>query len=545
MKQFFLLFSILFVCLIFITESAISKEAINCDEYELIFARGSGQKIDDVDFNTIKEAILKETDVGIAYYELGTAKDGYPANSVDFLEALGIYISARESYGYSESVNRGATELISRVKTESKRCKDKKFILVGYSQGAQVVGEALEYVNSDRIVYVATFGDPKLYLPEGKNKSACKDIGLSPYRVYVPDCEVYEGVLKGKNPYQPAGYENKIGVWCNQNDIFCGSSLNIFDVMKGHTTYQSNENGYKKFAKLLSKIVNKNYHDETVEARYSEAPPRDVAVLVDYHTYLPTYADPSRILVEGKFKEKLIELTKKGTRVAIYYIQTNSNPALNYELVIPFTNDGLEEKINKMNHDSSMRQVFSYNLTDNNNLYSAIKKISNEADWNPNHERNIYVMTNTYYDSQYSHDGSTEKDAAREAKKNNVKVSFISEFSGAQNKEKYEYIASESGGEMIWDDYSKIIPSAKDQNVLKKYHSKTFEINRNSEKTLVIISGCVYGISSEKKIVIGDLDASRPNEIIFIKYDNEGKIIDKDIYSYVPENIETPDTSGV
>ena len=253
LKYFFLtVFSLVIVCFSSLTASSLDDS--DCMDYEFIFARGSGQSLNDVDFRTLKEKVEAKLgdETRYEFYELGTANNGYLAYSPDgIFSVLGTYISAGESYKFGESVERGTEELISHVKNGIKRCKNKRYILVGYSQGAFVVNKALPYLNSDKIYYVASFGDPKLNLPEGKNRNACKNIGLSSYRVYVPDCEVEEGILGGQNPYEPNDLKNKRGAWCNQNDFICGSSLNLLNLWGGHTSY-TEETGYEKFAKLIS-----------------------------------------------------------------------------------------------------------------------------------------------------------------------------------------------------------------------------------------------------------------------------------------------------
>ena len=238
---------------VFVSISVQSLSEPTCSDYEFIFARGSGQSLDASDFNAFKSEITKRFKrENISFYEVGSSQNGYPAVALDFSTALGAYISAGKSYRYGDSINRGSKELILHVNSASKQCKNKKFILAGYSQGAHVIDRSLNFINSDKVVYVASFGDPKLYLPEGKR--ACQHVGLSPYRVYAPDCKIKEGILGGIKPYQPAGYYNKMGIWCNQDDLICGSALNIFNPLKTHVAYIE-KGSYQKFAEIVSKKI--------------------------------------------------------------------------------------------------------------------------------------------------------------------------------------------------------------------------------------------------------------------------------------------------
>ena len=83
--------------------------------------------------------------------------------------------------------------------------------------------------------YAATFGDPKIYLPEGEGiiPAACKNENLSDYRMYVPDCQAYKGMLGAVEPYRPEALAGKVGTWCNRYDILCSSYFSI----KSHTSY--------------------------------------------------------------------------------------------------------------------------------------------------------------------------------------------------------------------------------------------------------------------------------------------------------------------
>lgn len=106
-------------------------------------------------------------------------------------------------------------------------CPDSLWVLAGYSQGAMVVAEAVKSFRHERVVYVALFGDPKLYLPEGSGllPDACLGRNYSTYRVYVPSCRTHEGSLKARSPYVYGELAGKYGLWCNSEDYICGSAL--------------------------------------------------------------------------------------------------------------------------------------------------------------------------------------------------------------------------------------------------------------------------------------------------------------------------------
>ncbi len=506
-----------------LSSSASSSSGDDCSDYEFIFARGSGQSLNDVDYVTFKtevEAALKEEN--ISFYELGE-NGGYPAFSPGFKEVLGTYLSAGESYKFGESVEKGTEELLSHLKSEIKRCSNKKYILAGYSQGAFVIDKTLPYLTAEKIIYVATFGDPKLYLPEGKNRNACKQIGLSSYRVYVPDCEIDEGIFGGLNPYESQNFDGKRGAWCNQNDFICGSKLNITDLWKGHTNY-TGKNGYQKFASIITEKISNSKENSETTARYSEAKKRDIVLINDY----------SNSPLSSSLKKRLVELANHGSRISVYNLYSFINYSLQCVEMIPFTNDHLEEQLARI--DSA---TFA-NISDiNDNIFLGIRDVARLIKWEPGSERHIFVYSSKNYSNSLSIDTISSKDVLKVLKENDIKLSILSE-SGLEKDEKYHDLVIESGGQLIGSQYDKIILSQNQTELKPEYFSKTFEVNQNSENSLVIINGALYGITNKKKIVIRNLDKNRVNDIQFIGYDEAGNKVDQKTFQV--GQVKTPDT---
>ena len=212
-------------------------QAIGCPDLKVLFVRGSGGERyisgHYLAFKASMEAKLATTDLAYEFDDLD-----YPAVSIDVGDGhlgtlLGAYFGGGEAYEFGESVHKGTAQLLKDV--NENRCVDTKYVLAGYSQGAVVILDGLSQIDPSKILYVATFGDPKIYLPEGKGAvpAACAGKNLSEYRIYVPDCRAYKGILGARNPYTTVGYENKIGTWCNKYDVLCSSYFSI----KSHTNY--------------------------------------------------------------------------------------------------------------------------------------------------------------------------------------------------------------------------------------------------------------------------------------------------------------------
>ena len=209
-----------------------------CSDLEIIFARGSGGKINETE--EFKAVVGAAQEIADEYY-LGsfTIDLDYPAVDVSNVGRLvGAYVSAGKSYEFGDSVKAGVRNLQARYLSRSKECPDMGFILVGYSQGAMVISQALSSFDAERVKFVMLLGDPNTYLPEGEGlfPAACSGGSLSSYRTFAPNCRTYEGVFGGRKPYELAGLTGKYSLWCNSEDYICGSSKNPLK-NSGHTAY--------------------------------------------------------------------------------------------------------------------------------------------------------------------------------------------------------------------------------------------------------------------------------------------------------------------
>ncbi|MBR5939094.1 cutinase family protein, partial [Candidatus Saccharibacteria bacterium] len=137
--------------------------ANSCPDVMAIFARGSGgERWTNQDYLAFRDSLkekLKTTSLSYEFIDLD-----YPAIGLDFSVTAGAIISGGEAYQFGESVEKGVAEMTRLINSG---CSNTKYVIGGYSQGAMVVIRALGTVDSNRILYAATFGDPKLYLPEG------------------------------------------------------------------------------------------------------------------------------------------------------------------------------------------------------------------------------------------------------------------------------------------------------------------------------------------------------------------------------------------
>lgn len=425
--------------------------AKSCDDVQFIFARGSGEKLNDTSYQSWKTEItnqLSSSSLKYSFYELGSSNQAgyqYPAVAVsgDFqgiTNLLGAYIGAGQAYEFGESVMQGEIELNVYTRRINSGCPNTKFVLGGYSQGAMLITQSLDDLISENILYATTFGDPKLYLPEGKggfgrlNKipDACKGKSLSPYRIDVADCYAYEGVLGSVRPYQPPAYDGKIGAWCNNHDIMCSSGLSIDD----HTSYVA-ENIYQDVAyKIYQKLRQTFPNKFTASQKTPQQALHDVVFLFDI-TGSMSYAF-SRYVGEAKNLAKTI--VENGGRISL------------------FTYGDLQDDIfpDKLCRTSCTLAEFNTSFDDlivnkggdePESLLSALMSAMNQTSWRRNATKSIVVLTDaTYHDPDFDNSKTSLKDVVQRS----LEIDPVNIYVVTQSKlaKFYKNLTTSTGGQV-------------------------------------------------------------------------------------------------
>lgn len=279
-----------------------------CATVDVVFARGSGQAVGssgESDRFRDQIAARVSSPLTVAFYELGSESVGghqYPAVPVgtgswdSITNSSGAFFSSGGAFSYGASVDQGVDELDAYIQKRIAKCPDALFILGGYSQGAQVIGETyverLTTAERGRVVFNALFGDPKLYLPEGESvlwwdAPACKGEDFSEWRRAVPNCDTDNGSLGARKPYLPASWTSTTGLWCADVDYVCGSSKAVWDT-SGHGTYANAggdvDHGAQEAVERLKERLPSDDGDELdVQIHYltSGSTGLDVAFVVD------------------------------------------------------------------------------------------------------------------------------------------------------------------------------------------------------------------------------------------------------------------------
>lgn len=512
--------------------------AISCPDLKIIFARGSGEKRwVDQNYLTFKQELeqkLKLVDLKYEFEDLD-----YPAiNVANPWTLLSAYISGGESYEFGESVDTGINNLISAVNNPS--CPNAKFVVAGYSQGAMVVSKAVQSLNPDKIIYAATFGDPKIYLPEGEGlvPAACKGKNLSNYRIYVPDCKAYEGILGAFRPYQPEALINKMGTWCNKMDILCSSHYSL----SSHLSYIS-DGLYADASKFIfAKIC------EAFGLNNKYVSLHDTAILIDSTGSMGDLIDD--------YKTEALRLAEKtfaaSGRVALYDYRDLDDPYevtehCNFETC---TLARIKEELDKIEVDGG-------GDTDES-LLSASFNMMKKLSWKYGSTKSVVVLTDAFYHNP-DIDGVGFDDVVALSKKIDPVNFYV--IAPEDVISEYEELAVATGGGVAstisdlslltdtiiarydslprvedFDVSDEILPSVSkvswgqvsDSEVLVRFSS-------SSGRAMIILNDAILGISEDDSIIISGLDFTRGNMVslvpisentrgvgIQIKLENEG-----------------------
>lgn len=373
-----------------------------CSDVEFIFARGSGEPLggpSQASWETALRRQLAGSSLKYSFYELGSESyhgAQYPAVAVSgsiggISNLVGAFISAGESFAFARSVATGRSELRAHIKTINAICPQTKFVLGGYSQGAMLISGMLEKLPAEKIIYIATFGDPKLYLPEGKGNHppACRGQNLSNYRTYVSDCHAYEGVLGSYRPYQPADFYNKLGTWCNHEDIMCSSGFDIDD----HTKY-TQLGLYNNAASIIYSKLEQTYPGKIAANPEiaQEISPHDLVIF--WHAGIGGW-NSTDVATYKMVAQRLINQTYSlGGRVA-FYVYSESLHGARYQLCnFSCTADELNQKLSKIT--SLLTSGSHYNCP-----FSLMRQAFNELEWQVGATKSAVVLspsTLDYYD---------------------------------------------------------------------------------------------------------------------------------------------------
>lgn len=248
---------------------AAGQTVFDCVDVFLLFGRGSGQTLgssEETDrFFEEVEARLSEVpaggnDGGVDGYSIETRElgEGYEGFSYPAVGGLRDLIEGEASWTgflggqYNESVEEGKNEAVAYLNARAVACPGEQWVLGGYSQGAQTMGEALFELSDaaiDNVAFVAQFGDPKLDTKDARISipllpdivQACLG-DTHPWRRGNAFCNSSGGILESRVPYVPDAFADKTGSWCDRFDGICTDQLAFaFGPQSAHSEYPDGE----------------------------------------------------------------------------------------------------------------------------------------------------------------------------------------------------------------------------------------------------------------------------------------------------------------
>ena len=488
--------------------------AVKCPDVKIIFARGSGgERWTDQNYVAFKNELEEKLKLINLKYEFEDLD--YPAIDVgNLFRLLGTFVSGGEAYEFGDSVNIGMTNLVKEI---NGGCSNTKYVLGGYSQGAMVVSRALRFLNPEKIIYAATFGDPKIYLPEGFGPmpAACSGKNLSNYRIYVPDCHVYEGLLGSYRPYQPEGFVDKLGTWCNKTDIFCSTHFSI----NSHVSYVS-DGLYADASKLIFDKV-----CQAFKIKNSYVSLHDTAILIDS-------TNSMQDLIRD-YKAEALRLTKNtlaaGGRVALYDYRDLSDPYepvehCNFETC---TLEVVQRELEAISVDGGGDVPES--------LLSASFNMMQKLNWQYGSTKSVVILTDSLYHNP-DIDGVTFDDVVRLSKSiDPVNFYIISPWWVSGD---YDELAAATGGRAVetganlslltdeitarYDSLPRVEEDilVDDLPVLEiletTYLSETeisIKFRTSGNRTMVALNDAVLGVTEEDEIIITGINRDMQNAI--------------------------------
>lgn len=532
-----ILAGLLAICGGIMTGSKVSAKASDCHDLMVVFARGSGAEKDTnenyLEFKNQIENIIKNSEIDRAYYDLDYEAKGIGVDNIWTL--VGAFFGAGDAYDFGASVDEGVSRLTNMVSS----CPESKFVLGGYSQGAMVVSQAVHSIDASKVVYAATFGDPKIYLPEGKAwgslsvlsgftgteknllrtgviPEACRGANLSDYRMYVPDCYAYEGMLGSYRPYEPLGYAGKLGTWCNKYDMFCSSYLSA----SSHTSYI--EDGlYLDAAKVIGAKV-----AEAFGTKLNFVSSHDTAILIDSSWSMrPILEDVKTEAL--KLAQKTLE---SGGRVALYDYRDLSDgysPVKHCDFET-CTLAIFERELEKIEGDGGE--------DDPESLLGSSMHVMKELNWKQGATKSLVTYTDaTYHDPDFDHTSVLDV-IALSKKIDPVNFYVVLPYDKADLAENYKTLVEGTDGAVAFDgpgiekmydfivarydslprveeetDFDTDVPMLEVTETMSGENQVVVKFRNSGERALIAVNGIIMGIVEDDFVVVDNLNNEAQN----------------------------------
>jgi hypothetical protein len=151
----------------------------------------------------------------IAAYGVHYPAVGLTGSLPEYLKLLGAFLRGKWVGAYRDSVRAGTADTLAHLRERRRVCgAATRFILAGYSQGAQAVGDALQGMTDAERASVAAavlFGDPYFNARSASSMATDAD---------------HNGFLGVRGEW-PASLAGKVFSYCRPHDPICGISRRV------------------------------------------------------------------------------------------------------------------------------------------------------------------------------------------------------------------------------------------------------------------------------------------------------------------------------
>jgi hypothetical protein len=202
-----------------------------CADVLIVGARGNGESTTrylgmGVLLDTFAQAITRRlADIrvkaeGLPYSTLS------PLNLLDLLQQA-AFVGPEGLVGplyndYVRSVDGGVRTLVELVRARSRECPRELIVLAGYSEGANVVGNALARITDGNVVAVELWGDPQYSPDSPSDRSAGTSWGVFNFR--------------HDRDRPRKAWQSRTESWCNEKDVVCQGNI-LVNNLDAHGDY--------------------------------------------------------------------------------------------------------------------------------------------------------------------------------------------------------------------------------------------------------------------------------------------------------------------
>lgn len=259
-------------CLLLVGLGSATPANAACTRYQLIGAAGSGQRpggsgptmgpeVSEL-YNNLASPSLLGADISryvVDYPAVGvfdTTSVGAFGSS--FVNASGAALHLGFLGRYTDSVRAGTQDAVAHLEAEHAACPSTRFILSGYSQGAQALADGLQRNPADQslVVAAAFFGDPYFNASSWSSRSSFDS--------------TFYGLLGVRDEY-PSALHGRIFSYCHRYDPMCNIS-NRYHILGDGDVYVRNFARFDVFAREhVTPAYMKEKEGDTVDAARSIA----------------------------------------------------------------------------------------------------------------------------------------------------------------------------------------------------------------------------------------------------------------------------------